>query len=91
MYRVLHTDGEIYSYDNVAEMMDGVDDAGYLLLENLGEQDFIALMEMWVSLHSGEFDTWWDASHDLHRQRCAELSKIAVALIESASDGVTLQ
>ena len=91
MYRVLHTDGEIYSYQTVNDMVDGLDDAGHLLLENLGADDFVALMEMWVSLHSGNFDAWWDGSHDAHRQHCAELSTIAVALIESACEGVTLQ
>ena len=90
MYRVLHVDGEIYSYETVSDMLDGLDDAGYLLLENMGEQDFLALMDMWVAIRCEQFDEWWDRSPEPHIAHCQELSKIAVALIESAGSDVTL-
>jgi len=47
------------------------------LYDELGEEDYILLMELWASVEEDQFDEWYDNTDAEVAERAIELSQIA--------------
>ncbi len=67
----------IQRFNTLPELIANLGPLELKLYDELGEEDYILLMELWASVEEDQFDEWYDNTDAEIAERAIELSQIA--------------
>jgi hypothetical protein len=67
----------IQRFNTLPELIANLGPLELKLYDELGEEDYILLMELWASVEEDQFDEWYDSTDADVAERAIELSHIA--------------
>jgi hypothetical protein len=67
----------IQRFNTLPELIANLGPLELKLYDELGEEDYILLMELWASVEEDQFDEWYDNTDAEVAERAIELSQIA--------------